>query len=51
MRKIESNKEENKKKLLAMLKEVWARTKDMPEEEGERIVDEAVRAVRKEKKP
>lgn len=38
---------EKKEKLLTMLREVWAKTTDIPQEKIEREVDEAVRAVRK----
>ena len=39
---------QSKKELRAMLQEVWAKTRNIPEEEIEKLVDEAVKAVRSE---
>lgn len=41
-----TNAEERRTQLLAMLREVWARNRDVPPEEVERDVEEAIREVR-----
>ena len=39
---------QSKKELRAMLEEIWAKTRSVSEKEIEKIVDEAVKAVRSE---